>query len=1136
MGLRIIYGTSGTGKSTYIFQEIQEKLKEQYISTSNKDDVLISDAKNGKMIDLTSNIKIITPEQFSFTAEQKLLEFSPNNSVLTAEVVTFNRMAYRILDEVGGKTRNHLSKSGRAMLLKDILLTKKDNFTFLGKTDENVDMIARQLTELKKHNVSKDDLKELTEGMQDVYLKNKLQDIYNLYEEYTDRIQNRYIDENDGLTILSKSLDESSQFKNCDIYLDEFLGFTLQEYEILRKLIKYSKSVTVTICADNLNENTNPDRDIFYANKQTVARLIKIAKEENVRIEEAINLNNVIRFKSPELQYLAENLEQPFYKKYDKYNPNLSIFLANNPYSEIEHIAIEITKLVKEKGYRYEDISVITKDLETYGSLCKAIFRGYQIPVFMDEEKDLSDNVFIKWILSLLDIFVKNWSYEAVFGYIKTGFTGLEQYEISILENYSLKFGLRGSKWYAKDWNFYDETEEEQQIILKAKDLVITPLINFKQQLKGLKTVSQITNELYKFIIENHIPEILEEKIKRLQENEEVERVNEYTTSWNIVIDLLKELIRILGDEEITFERYSKILKIGFESSHLGAIPSTMDQVIVGDTDRSRSHKVKAVFIIGLNDGSFPNSYKDEGFLDDKDREVLKDRGIELAKGTMEQLYDDNFNIYKSFTTAEEKLYLSYASSDIDGKSLRQSIMINKIKRMFPNLKEESDVIERKSEVLLKSTTFDELLVQLRKLKEGQEIDQIWFTIYNYYQTYEPEKLLHSMQAINYKNMPEKLKKDNIEKLYGNTLKTSVSKLEQYESCAYSYYLKYGLKLKEQGTFQVGTIDTGNFMHDVIDSFFTYLEEQQLSVKKLSEEQIKNITEEIVEEKLVLEKYDIFNNIPKYKVLAQRLKKVIAKSMIYIVNSLKYSEFEVFGHELEFKEGKEYKPIIFELENGKRVEVTGKIDRIDIAKATDGNYIRIIDYKSSIKNIDLNDVLAGLQLQLLTYLDATCKAEEVLPAGVLYFPLIDPILNSSKQISEEQIKEELQKQFKMKGLILADVNIVKKMDTNLESGNSNIVPAYINKDGEVSEKASTLNKKQFESLQKYMDKIIKQISKEILEGNIRINPYYKVSSKKTACEYCIYKSICQFNQVTKNDYRYISNNSKEYVLEKINSN
>ena len=322
-------------------------------------------------------------------------------------------------------------------------------------------------------------------------------------------------------------------------------------------------------------------------------------------------------------------------------------------------------------------------------------------------------------------------------------------------------------------------------------------------------------------------------------------------------------------------------------------------------------------------------------------------------------------------------------------------------------------------------------------------------------------------------------------------------------------------------------------MHEVIDSFFEKLEEIELNVKKITDEQIKEITEEIVEEKLGLKKYDIFNSIAKYRILAQRLKKVVVNSMKYIVNSLKYSDFEVLGHELEFKEGKEYRPITYTLNDGKKVEITGKIDRVDIAKTNDGKYIRIIDYKSSIKNINLNEVLVGLQLQLLTYLDATCKEEDVLPAGVFYFNLIEPILNANSDLEEEQIEQELKKQFRMQGLILADSKIIKKMDTTLDVGNSNIVPAYINKDGEVSEKPNTLSQKQFENLQNYMEKIIKQISEEILSGNIGIEPYYKIQDKKTPCEYCEYKAICGFNQTTKNNYRYIPNLSKETVLEEM---
>ncbi len=1110
MSLQIIYGVAGTGKTNYIFEEVQKKVKE-----------------NSKY-----PIKIITPEQFSFTAEKQLLETSPSKSILKAEVITFARMAYRILNEVGGKTKSRLSGSGRAMLVNHILLNQKNDFSFLGNSEENVEMITRQLTELKKHKVGLEDIEKAVNNTENTYLRLKLQDIKTLYDTYTKTIENKYIDENDGLTLLAEKLEASKEFANCDIYIDEFVGFTTQEYEVLRKLMKLSHKVTISVCADNLEENTNPDIDPFYENKQTACRIMNIANEENVSIEKPIYIKQVKRFKSKELEHLANNISAPFYKKYNEEVKDISVFLASNPYSEIEDVATKIVKLVK-NGYRYEDISVITKNIDTYSSLCKVIFSKYNIPVFIDEKKDFSSNILVKFILSILEVLAKNWSYEAVFGYIKTGFLPLDEKEIAILENYCIKWGIKGSKWYSKEWKFYDETEEEQKQILYAKEQVTTPLLEFKKSLQGLKTVKDISTSIYEFLVKNNIAEKLEEKICYLKQNNQLEKAKEYEKSFQIFIQLLDEIVLVLGEQNITFEKYAKILKMGFTQSDLGVIPEAADQVVIGDVDRSRSHKIKVAFLIGLNDGIFPSVQKEEGFLDDNDRQILKQQGIELAKGTMEKLYDDNFNIYKAFTTAEEKLYLSYVSSDSEGKSLRPSIIINKIKRIFPKLSEESDVVNRKSEILLKNTTFDELLIKLRDLKEGKQIEPVWFHLYNYYNINEKDKLENALRAIKYENVPEKIQKENINKLYGNTLKTSISRLEKYKSCAFSYYLKYGLKLKEESSFKVESVDTGNFMHDVIDSFFERLEELELNVKKITDEQIREITEEIVEEKLNLKKYDIFSSIPKYKILAQRLKKVVVNSMKYIVNSLKYSEFEVLGHELEFKEGKEYSPITFTLSDGKKVEITGKIDRVDIAKTTDGKYIRIIDYKSSIKNINLNEVLAGLQLQLLTYLDATCKEEDVLPAGVFYFNLIEPILNANSDLEEEQIEQELKKQFKMQGLILADSKIVKKMDTNLESGSSNIVPAYITKDGEVSEKPNTLNQKQFENLQKYMEKIIKQISEEILSGNIAIEPYYRMRDKKTPCEYCEYKAICGFNQTTKNNYKYIANLSKDAVLEEM---
>ena len=819
------------------------------------------------------------------------------------------------------------------------------------------------------------------------------------------------------------------------------------------------------------------------------------------------------------------------------------MFLANNQYSEIEEVARRILELVRSKKFRYRDISVITKNIDVYSNLCKAIFKEYDIPVFIDEKRDLSQNILVKYLISILDIFARNWSYDSVFNYIKCGFLNITPSDIYLLENYALKWEIKGSKWYKADWNFHDEDSTGKATIDHINELrreIVTPLVELKNNLSGNKTAKQISENLYNFLIKNNIDKVLENKIKDLNDMQKVDIAAEYETSWKIVMQVLDEIVLVFGDENITFESYMQILKTGLGESKLGTIPMAQDEVTVGDVDRSRSHKIKAVFIIGLNDGMFPSINKAEGFLNDDDREKIKQNGVELAKGTIDRIYEDNFNIYKAFTTAEERIFLSYSSSDMEGKSLRPSVLVSRIKKIFEGLKETSDVIYRKSEISTKENTFKELLINLREFRDGNEIDTKWFDVYNLYNESEEwhEKLASAVKALNYTNTAEKIKKENVEKMYGSTLKTSVSKLEQYSGCPFSYYLKYGLKLNDKETFNVEAVDTGSFMHDVIDNFFGIIEERNINLKEITDEELEKIVAEIVGEKLKLNRNYIFTTTEKYKVLSNRLQKVVTMSVKYIVQSLKQSEFEVFGHEVEFGGKGQYKPITVTTDDGRRVEIIGKIDRVDIMKNPDGTYVRIIDYKSSVKNIDLNQVASGLQLQLLTYLNETCKVEDFIPAGVLYFNLINPTIGTDKNLTDEEVEEKIRQEFKMKGLILADENIIKKMDTNIENepkGISKIIPATIKKDGEISDRGtSAVTKEQFVYLQKYMEKIIKQISEEILQGNIEVKPYYNASTKKTPCEYCKYKSICRFDENTKNnEYKYISKLNKDAVLEMI---
>ena len=1025
------------------------------------------------------------------------------------------------------------------MLIYSILSNKKNNLKFLGKSENNIDMIMTQLTELKKHGVSLDNLETLKENIEDTYLESKLNDIYTVYSQFQEKIKNNYIDENDSLTILKEQLDSTNMFDNTEIYIDEFVGFTKQEYDIIEKLLEKAYKVTISITSDELYKTKDASNDIFYTNKETISKILKIAKANNIKIEEPVKQEEIYRFKNKELNHIEENLYNFPYKKFNEDVTNLKLFLANNQYSEVENIARTIVKLVRDEGYRYRDIAIITKNIDTYSNLCKAIFNEYNIPVYIDEKRDLSQNILVKYLISILDVFSKNWTYDSVINYIKSGFTNISQEDIYLLENYALEWNVRGSLWYKQDWNFRDADEKGEEQIAHLNELrrnIVDPLVKLKNNLSGKKSAKQISENLYKFFIENKIDEILAEKINKLNEAQEVSISAEYETSWKIIMQVLDEIVLVFGDENITFETYMQILKTGLGESKLGTIPMAQDEVTVGDVDRSRSHKIKIVFIIGLNDGMFPGTTKAEGFLNDADRQKILEKGIELAKGTVDRIYEDNFNIYKAFTTAEERMYLSYSSSDMEGKSLRQSILVSRIKKIFAKLQEESDIIQRKSEICTKQNTFEELLINLRDFRDGKEIDPIWFKIYNIFDndTEWKPKLESAIKALSYTNVPEKITKENVEKMYGDVLKTSVSRLEQYSSCPFSYYLKYGLKLNEKETFNLEAVDTGTFMHDVIDSFFARLDEQEINIKQITDEEIEEIVTDIIQDKLNLNKNYIYTVSAKYKILAGRLKKVVTTSMKYIVQSIKQSEFEVFGHEIEFGGKGQYKPITVKTDDGKRVEIIGKIDRVDILKNPDGTYVRIIDYKSSIKNIDLNQVVSGLQLQLLTYLNETCKVEDFLPAGVLYFNLSNPSISSEKNMTDEEIENKIKQEFKMKGLILADVNIIRKMDTKIdETGTSTIIPAGIKKDGEINNlKTSAISKEQFNYLQKYMNKLIKQISESILAGNIEVKPYYNTKLKTTPCTYCKYRSICRFDENSAtNKYNYISNLNKDAILE-----
>lgn len=1049
---------------------------------------------------------------------------------MNVEVLTLSRMATRVMEEIGEIIHTRLSKVGKSMLIYDILSKEKNNLKFLGKSDKNIDIVGNMLTEFKKHSINVENLNSF--DFSDEYIKLKIKDISIIYEKYNQKINGKFIDENDSMDILVKLLPYSKMFNDSIIYIDDFMGFTKQEYLVFENLLIKCKEINVAICSNELERFTEKENDIFYFNKIYARKLLQIAENNGAEVIRTY-LSNIHRFKNDELKFLEENIYEINPKKYIYGAESINLFLANNPYSEMEYVAKKVINLIRNEGFKYNEIGIVTQNIDEYIEIAKAVFDKYEIPLFIDSKKDLNQNILIKYIIAMLDIYSKNWSYDAVMNFLKIGLNEFSSEEIYELENYCKKWGIKSSKWYNREFN-YEPINELQTRMEKLRKAIIAPILKFKNDVSDNRTVYEITKHLYNYLIDNKINEFLDAKIKKYNS---IEISDEYNTSFKVLVNIFDELVLLFGDEKISFEKYKELVQVGIKSSELGKLPATQDQVVLGDIDRSRSNNIKALFVVGINDGVFPANSREEGYLNDSDRQLLKDNGFEIAKDSTELLYESQFNIYRTLTLPEEKLFLSYYSSNKEGKSVRPSILIKKIKRLYPSIKEESDIIQKQHEITTEEATFEEALNIYKEYLEGKEISDDWKEILSYFYKTRKDSFDVAMAGMKYTNLPEQINKNNIQKLYGNTLRTSVSRLEAYRQCPFSFHLTYGLKLKEKDELKMAVIDTGSFMHEVIDEFFKRLDENSININSISNEQIKTLVDEIIEELLQMSKYYTFSSTAKFKLLTRRLKKVVLKSMEYIVYSLKNSDFSILGHEVEFNNLSEFKPIQMSLFDNSSIEITGKIDRVDLGTIDGKQYVRVIDYKSSTKKMDLNKVVSGLQIQLITYLDALTEQKDYEASGVLYLGLIDNIVKSVKNISEDDIEREIRKAFKMQGYVLADVNVIKTMDKTLEnSSTSDIIPVSFTKDGDImSSRSSTLTKKEFQNLQKTVKKTIKEIGKQILEGRIDIKPYNY--EKKTGCDFCKYKTICNFNTNIKgNEYDYIDKYTKDYILEQIAEN
>lgn len=1087
--MRLILGRSGSGKTTRCMEELKKFEQEAY----------------------SKPLLYIVPEQFSFEAERALIKVIGKKGIINAQVLSFRRLAFRIFAEKGLK-ENSLGNSGKAMLVYAIMLNQEENLQILKNVSKNVgllDTVVKQIEELKRYQITPEMLENCP--ITNEYLKRKLSDICLIYREYEKATQEKYVDGNDELNALASLLEQPTSLDGAKIWIDAFDGFTPQELAII-KALESKAEVTVSLIWDK--------DELFLLNQKTIDRLKKFAN-----IEEAVYLEEIHRFHSEELAHFEKNVLRFPYQKYSKEVQNLDLTIYKNPQSEVENIACLIQEYVRSGKYRYEDIAVLTRDTASYQSLFQTTFQLYGIPYFLDNKRELYSQPIVALIMSFLDICIRNYSYESVFGYLKTGLTNVQDRDdIDLLENYVLKWGIRGSDWL-KEWELEDHNLEKLNLL---REQVIQPIVKFKQELSNRKTTKEIVEALYAYLLEIRAYQSIQDRIENLKEIHNIELASEYAQVWNIVMGILDEMVQMIGDERVSFERFSNILKIGISNHKIGIIPPSKDQVMIGDIERTRSGNVKVLFILGLNDGVFPRAFSDEGFINDSERNLLLESGIEIAKDTSMLLLEENFNIYKAFSVPSEKLHLSYPLANIEGKALRASFIIQQVKNIFPKLLENSKLLDDSLPTINVSGTFPHLLNKIRGYIDGEEMDEQWKDIYAWYEKNDGERLHRVYQALNYQNTIEYMDKRLTKKLYGENIQGSVSKMEKYASCPFAYYLKYGLNAKEREVYRLENPDIGSFLHEVIDRFSTYLLENDISWRDLEKERSDEIVDIAVSDVLKGFKHNLLNSSTRMKQLSLKLKRLVKRMIWVIAMQMRSGEFEVVGNEVEFGKGKGYPAIEIGLSDGSKLVLNGKVDRIDVAETEDGKYLRIIDYKSSSKQIKLSDVYYGLQLQLLTYLDAVTD-ESMTPGGVLYLELNDPMIKSNKDMLPEEIESEMIKQLRMKGLVLANARLIKAMDGNMQK-ESEVLNLSVKKDGSYG-KMPTATAEQLEQLRSHIRHALKQIGEEMINGNVKNEPVKR--KNKTPCDYCEYKLICQFDRKLGNCFKNLQELTDEEVWSKI---
>lgn len=1101
MSLQMFLGSAGSGKSYQLYREVIEQSK----------------------MHPDTNYLVIVPEQFTLQTQKDIVTMHPEHGVMNVDILSFLRFAYRIFDEVGGGDLPVLEDTGKSMILRKVVSEKRKDLILFGSNVKKpgfVSELKSVLSEFYQYNVQTEDIRRMQEiAKGKPVLKAKLTDLLTVYEGFQDYMKERYIAAEEIFTVLNRVIEHSQWLRNSVICLDGFTGFTPCQYQLLSRMLTFAKKVMVTVTIDIREDikGANAEYLLFGLSKKTINKLTKLAEEAGTMIEPAVyaeeKSSSDIPYRylqSPALAALEHNIFRYPYEPFEKDQKDIMIHAARDAEAEVAFVTREIKRLVREEGYRYQDIAIVTGNIEEYGRITKRSFTLSKLPCFVDYKKDILGNPFVELLRAALVIISEDFNYEGVFRYLRTGLTDITVNEIDILENYILATGIRGFKMWSEPFLRGYRTKEAVNLdqINEIRERIMRELIPLHEVFKSKeKTLRDYTNALYELGIRLGIEQKLEAYRSRFAEDQPL-AAKEYEQVYRIIMELYDQMVLLLGEEQCSLKEFGEILETGLVEVKVGLIPPGVDEVVVGDTERTRLKDIKALFFIGVNEGIIPKAIGSGGILSDMERELLINNDIELAPTKRQQAFQEQFYIYLNLTKPKNRLYITYHKVNGEGKSVNPSFIIGKLKQLFPMLKIMDDEAEDLEQILA-----DEGVTYLAKgLRDypSQETTDLWKELYQYYRSQEEKKriLKELVNGAFYINTEKGISKEAAKLLYTAELKGSVTRLERYAGCAFSHFLSYGLSLEERQEFKLAVPDIGNIFHNAIDHFSKRLDAGEYNWHTIPDDvreewAIQSVTHAV-------EEYEssFLKSSKRNEYLIQRMERITVRTLWALCNQIKQGSFEPAGYEMAFNHV---------LDDA--LSLRGRIDRLDLYETEDRVYARVVDYKSGSTYFDIGKVYYGLQQQLSIYLCAAMDylsnrypEKEIVPAGIFYYHIDDPIVAKS-----EQSEEEIYKSLRMNGLVSEDKSVIAHMDKKLigpdgnlsASTKSDVIPAETNKEGELTKRSSAAKVSQLKAMMNYVSKKLVEDNKQILEGDTRLNPYR--SGEESACGYCEYKGACGFD-------------------------